>query len=165
MLPGRPRADAWSEGLLSADLDRHLSISRPVEFAEEDSLPRPQFGRAAAYQDLLAAAYQRTLAVRVGVALAVSVAGATLRHQLFKSQEHIVSNGRVGVFIYGDSRGRVRTIDYCVAVSYARLADERSHLARDINHLVAALGADVKVFLDDFHYCHSLHLLDYFDAQ
>ena len=60
-------------------------------------------------------------------------------------------HGWIGVFIDGNRRGRVRTINDDVAVGNAGLADNRLDPAGDINHLVAALRAYTELFLYDFH--------------
>lgn len=60
-------------------------------------------------------------------------------------------DGRVGVFINGNRRRRMGTIDHHLAVGNAGLADNRLDLAGYINHLVAALCAYTELILYDFH--------------
>ncbi len=149
----------------SADLDYYPSAAWAVKFTEKNALPGAEAKRFVLYQDLFAAAKQRAFAMGIGIALGMAITGAMMGHQLGQGQKYIVGNGRVGVFVYGNCRRCVRTIDYCIAVGNARLADKRANLACDVNHLVTVFCAYAKLFLDDFHYYYLSHLFDNFDTQ
>jgi len=60
-------------------------------------------------------------------------------------------DGWIGVFIDGNRRRRMRTIDGRLAVGNSRFTDKRLNPAGDINHLVPVFRAYAKLFLDDFH--------------
>ena len=80
------------------------------------------------------------------------VARTVWGHKLLKRQEHVVRNGWVSVFVDGNGRSSMGAIDNNIAVSNPALADKRADPAGNINHLVAALGADAKIFLGNFHF-------------
>jgi len=147
-----------SKFLFTADLDDDFSAARAVEFTEENALPCAELQRPALNENLFAAADKRTFAVRIGIALGMPIARTVLGQQFPKCQKNVVRNGRVGIFIDSNRRGSVRAIDNHIAVSDTALADKRADLACNIDHLVPALSADAKFFLDNIHDKHISNL-------
>ncbi len=117
------QARIWFKRLLAADLDHYFSVSWAVEFAEKDALPGAELQFSGLYQDLFAAADKRAFAVGIGVSLGMPVARAIVRYQFGQGQEYVVRNTGVGIFVYGNCCGCVRTIDYYIAIGNAGLAD------------------------------------------
>jgi hypothetical protein len=140
--------------LFTADLDDDFSAARAVEFTEEDALPGAELQSPALNKNLFAAADKRAFAMRIGIAFGMPVARTALGQQFLKRQEQVVRNGWIGVFVDGNRRGSVGTIDNNIAVSDAAPADKRTDLAGNINHLIAALCVDAKIFLDNVHDTH-----------
>ncbi len=82
------------------------------------------------------------------------IARTVLGHQFLKCQKHVVRNGWVGVFIDSNRRCGMGTIDNNIAIGDTGLADKRADLAGNIDHLIAALCADAKIFLYNIHDTH-----------
>jgi len=137
---------------LPADLHEHFPAAWAVEFAEENPLPRAQRQLAALYQDLLTAADNGAFAVGVGIAFKMSVPRSMMGYEFGKRQKYIVRDGRVSVFVYGNSRRRMWAVDYRIAVGYTRLTYNRPDFTCYVNRLVALLAAHAKIFCNDFHY-------------
>jgi hypothetical protein len=137
--------------LLPADLYQDFPAAGAVEFTKENSLPCAELQSPVLEQDLLAASDQGAFAVRIGVALEMPVARAVGRQQFFQSQENIMRDGRVGVFIDSNRRSRVVAIDDRLAIRNAGFADNRLDLAGDVNHFIAFFRTQTETALNDFH--------------
>jgi len=141
-----------NELLFAPDLDVNFPAAGPVELTEIYSLPCTKHQRFVFYKNLLAAADERAFTMRIGIAFGVSITGAALWKQLLQSQKDIMRDRWVGVFIYRYRRRRVGTVNYHVSVDDAGLLDQRTHLARDVYHLVAASRIYAKIFPDNLHF-------------
>jgi hypothetical protein len=150
--------------LLPANLDEHSSAAWAVELAEKYPLPRAQRQSAVLYQHLPAAADDGAFAMGIGIAFAVPILRLMLRYKLRKRQKYIVHNGWVGVFVYGNARRRMRTVDYRITFSYTSLTDNALDFICYVDCLIALFAAYAEIFCNDFHCC-PLHLFDDFDAQ
>jgi hypothetical protein len=102
---------------LSSDLDDDFSVAGTVELTKENALPCAENKGLAFYDYLSATANYRALHMGIGIAFGMAIAGMVIGYQLLEGQKNIVRYGRVGVFVYGDSSGRVRTINYHIPIT------------------------------------------------
>jgi hypothetical protein len=109
---------------LSADLNQHLSVAGAVEFTEENSLPGAEDQGFVFYENLFAAANYRALGVCIGITFGMTIARPAVGYEFLERQENIMRNGRIGIFVYSDSGGRVRTMYDYVAIANIRLSND-----------------------------------------
>src|SRR5689334_9359076 len=92
--------------VLAGYLHIYPPLPRPVEFAEEDSLPATQRKFSIFNEHKLARSHQGSFSVRIGVSFTVAV-WPGLGHQAIQYSFHVGRHIRISMFVYCYSCGGV----------------------------------------------------------
>ena len=117
-------------------------MARTVELAEIHALPDAEDGLAVLDEHGLARADIAALEVRGRIALGMPEL-APVGKRLAQTEQQIVLHIRVGVFVDGDTGGRVRTVHHGKTALHTALADDFTQSGGDIVHALV-IGRDGK---------------------
>lgn len=126
----------------------HPDFTRPwaVELAQVNCLPCTELQAAVADKNLCAGTHHAGLDMGRGISFAVAIIRRCPWHGFVECVQYVRHNVRVGVFVDGDSGGRVRDKDGAQAVLDAGFGHGLLYFACDVDELIALAGTDNELF-------------------
>lgn len=122
-------------------LNPNLSFSWTIKLHKVDPLPGTELKLAILYDKHLREPDKRSFDMGIGVPLGM-VKPRLLRNKFFEKSIHICFDIGIGVLIYRDRRGRVRTINQKQSILPVIISNNLLHLNGDIDYLVTGGGRE-----------------------